>query len=351
MQIPSIDEGRFSEYLQRSDNETPFSEWLKKQEHPASIILAEGFEQRSLGILEHLASVNAQIPRLIIGRYVERSELNDRYRKRFEQLAQQIAPQRWDILDNHNDGLWIEEALALIDTSDIIIDITALSNIAIFRTLDIAALSNRNIFVTYSEAVEYWPKKIDWEQLKRDLSRIESIAEIVDTKPWLFSYEHKVVLIPGHEGYDSAGSGNALIGFLPFKCARLAAVLSEEVYSEMLFIAGRPHREENYWRFDALKEINLPIIKEWPVFEMSTFGYRNAIERFSTLLFSKDSMLERYDLHLAVMGSKLQTVACWIISSILQSVTVLTSIPAQYYSEAFSEGIGSSWVFKLTRPK
>jgi len=141
-----------------------------------------------------------------------------------------------------------------------------------------------------------------------------------------------------------------LIGFLPFKCARLAAILGEEDYSEVLFIAGHPHLKKNHWRKDALKEINEFTIKGRRVEDISTFLYRETLKEFIQILFSDDSLLQKYDVHLAVLGSKLQTVACWVLSNIIRSLTMVTSIPAKYFPEAFSEGIGNSWIFKLTTP-
>jgi hypothetical protein len=92
-------------------------------------------------------------------------------------------------------------------------------------------------------------------------------------------------------------------------------------------------------------------IKDWDVKEISTFSYRNTIEQIASLLFIKPALLEKYDVHLAITGSKLQTIACWVASCIVNSITVIASIPATYYPESFSDGIGVSWVFELFPPK
>ena len=68
-------------------------------------------------------------------------------------------------------------------------------------------------------------------------------------------------------------------------------------------------------------------------------------------MLSEESLLWKYDVHMAILGSKLQTVACWVFSRIVRSITVVTSVPTQYHPEAFSEGIGQSWVFTLAYPE
>ncbi len=339
------------EFLSRSDDEQLLNTWRIKHPSPFSLIMAEGFEERSLGVLKSIASAGLKLENLIIGRYTADYDLNNKYRAALEDLASIVAPSKWEVMDNHNDGLWVNDALNNLNSETIIIDITSMSNRSLFGGLDKALISGKNIFIGYSEADIYWPRKADWQELESNLENADKLADIVETKPWLFSYEHSVELVLNHEGYDSGGSRRALIAFLPFKSARLGVILDQEDFSECLFIAGCPHLEDKRWRLDALKKINESIIKNWSVVEMKTFGYRKTFEEMTKILFAEDSLLDKYDIKLAILGSKLQTVACWALSNIIPSITVITSTPAKYYPEAFSEGIGESWIFELPKPK
>jgi hypothetical protein len=173
----------------------------------------------------------------------------------------------------------------------------------------------------------------------------DDLADRTDESEWLYSGRNfHVELIKNHEGYDVAGTC-ALVAFLPFKRGRLAAVMSHAEYSEYLFIAGRPRLPKNIWRFNALKEINSLVTRDWPIEEMSTFVYRDALKKLATLLFSPDALSNRCDIHVAPLGSKLQTFACWTLSRITSAVTMVTGIPSRYFPNKYSEGIGSSWVF------
>jgi hypothetical protein len=312
--------------------------------------MAEGFEERSVGVLEQLADDNAKLAGVVIARYVNGDPHNQRFRARCEKAAKHVAPGKWRTVENHNDGLWVRQALDLVPCDEVVLDITGISNRALFTALDVAATSGRTVYVAYSEAEQYWPKKADWLEFKRGLTGSSTLAEMMDDKPWLFGPQHHVELVPEHEGYDTAGSACALVAFLPFKCARLGAVLGLGDYSETLYIAGCPRLKRNAWRLGALKEINAPIVGQGMVVEMATFGYRAAFKRLTTLLFSRGALLKRHNVHMAILGSKLQTVGCWALSRVISSITVITSVPQKYYAEAFSEGVGGSWVFKLTKP-
>jgi hypothetical protein len=279
--------------------------------------------------------------------------LNLRYREQYATLAEAIAPGRWHTVTIGESENWISDVLGSVDTNEIAVDITGLSNRSLFCTLDALSADSRTSFIGYSEAAHYRPKYDEWLALKAEAAEHVSdpslLAQKMDEREWLYGGEHRVVHIPGHEGYDVAGAC-ALVAFLPFKPARLAAILARREYSDYLFVAGRPRLPENLWRLEAQKTINASLTKSWAVCDMSTFGYRAAMLELAQPLFSDDGLLHRYDVHLAPLGSKLQTVACWIVSRLCRSLTVLSCVPGRYFPSAFSEGTGNTWYFPFRAP-
>jgi len=340
-------------YASRAKEEQLFTDWVPGGRLPA-LIVAEGFEERSLGILQSFADRGAQLPRIVIGRYAKDVDLNKKHRARFEELAEQLAPHAWVVIENHGKGDWVRQALAEIAEPEVALDITGLSTLALFGALDALSGASVNATLMYSEAAHYWPSVKDWRDIERERSpdhRSETaLADRADDSDWLYSGRNfHVDLIEGHEGYDVAGT-TALVAFLPFKAGRLAAVMSHAEYSEYMFIAGKPRLPANLWRLDALKRINGVAAREWPFVEMNTFGYREALKQMAALLFGPDSISHRCDIHLAPMGSKLQTVASWALSCITHAVTMVTGTPSRYFPDKYSKGIGASWVFPFVRP-
>jgi len=346
----SIESMRCAEYIASTVSEIPFSRWIEEYDGDITVIVTQGFEERSIGFIEGLAEQGLTADAVIIGRHSSHIEANAKYHARFEAAAVRVSRDPLRIIDLDVNGLWVSKALLYTRTSNVVLDITGIGTRGLFGALDAAAHSDKRVLISYTEAKEYWPKRADWATLKSELADVSSLPDAVDNKPWLFGYEHNVELIPGHEGYDSAGMERALIGLLPFKYARLAAVMSAEDYASFLFIAGRPRLPENAWRYEALLDINRDIVKDRRIVEMSTFGYRMALQKLHDILLQEDSLLEQYDVHVALMGSKLQDVACWALSCMIPSLTVLTAVPTKYYHEAFSEGVGQKWVFPLVSP-
>jgi hypothetical protein len=350
----SIELAECLRYADLAVGEASMADWPVRPEQPA-LLVAEGFEERSLGILAHLAERRVRLPAIFIGRYRKDAELNARHRARFEALAEALAPGGWHVLENADDGTWVREALSRADGTRVAVDITGLSCRGLFGALDEIAAAPHDVTIMYSEAAEYAPTQAEWERIRRaslpENADHDQVADLADEGQWLYSGRHfHVELIRGHEGYDVAGT-SALVAFLPFKAARLAAVINHAEYSQYLFIAGRPRLAENQWRLEALREFNRAVTKEWPTEVMSTFDYRAGVREVAELLFSPDSLSTRCDIHVAPMGSKLQTLACWAVSRITRSLTMVTSVPACYFPAAYSEGVGESWFFPFLRPR
>lgn len=340
-------------YADRAIAEQPFTNWEPMGRLPA-LLVSEGFEERSLGILQILARRGVRLPRLVIGRYANDVDLNKKYRARFGELAEAVAPRAWIVVENHDNGDWVRQALEAIAEPAVALDITGLSSRAIFGALDALSCAKADAALMYSEAAHYWPSVEDWVEIEKERTpefrSANALADRADESDWLYSGRNfHVDLIESHEGYDVAGT-TALVAFLPFKAGRLAAVMSHAEYSEYVFIAGRPRLPANLWRLDALKRINGVVTREWPVVEMSTFGYREVLRQMAALLFSSDSISHRCDIHLAPMGSKLQTIASWALSRITHAVTMVTGTPSRYFPDKYSKGIGASWFFPFVRP-
>jgi len=340
-------------YIEKAIEEIPFSTWRADNDRVPAVLVVEGFEERSIGFLRRLADTKVSVPALVLGRYGDNGDLNVEFREEFEALASRVASGRWQVVELKDGEDWAREAAQLVGGNELIVDISALTTRGIFFALDRLTRHSRHVSIAYSEAGEYRPTREEWEGLLRevagDVDEDTLIAEKADEMPWLYSGTHHAEIVTGHEGFDAAGV-NALVAFFPFKCARLAAVLGEQDYSAYVFIAGRPRLEGNSWRLEALMRINASVVKDWPIVDMDTFGYKSTLSALSKEICSDEGLLQRFDVHLAPMGSKLQKVACWVLSMLVPSVTVTTAVTHGYYPEAFSHGVGESWVFPLLDP-
>ena len=353
MQCRGIEYEICNQYIQDSRPEVDLIKWLSNQDSPLDVVIFQGFEERSLGLLQILAKKQNRIETLIIHRY-KAKKLHDPNRRLDNKVKDYIEKIRPNFCSFHE----IDERVKLVDSlkgtssETCVLDITGLSRYLLFSFLDQATELGREVFIAYTEPEKYWPQKDDYEKIINELSdkTPSEVAKVIDSQPWLYSWEHEIKTIDNHDGYDIAGYPRILIGFLTFKCARIASIVKDHVYSDYIFISGKPRLEENFWHNEARKKINESLINSWPVVEINTFGYRDTIRELTNILFGDKLVLERYNVSITPLGSKLQTVACWVISRICRSITFVTSAPKNYFEKAYSENLGESWVFPLLKP-
>jgi len=314
------------------------------------LFLAEGFEERSLGLLEWLAGRGLRAEQVVLGRYGSQPDLNSLHRERYLGLCAQVSEKPYVVRNIDETGDWIREvAEERTGNPDrrIVLDVSGMSGRAIFAALDAMMRCGEGFALAYSEAKTYWPRQGDVQSIlgagATDVDSEDRHA-LIEDEHWLHGGSHHVDLLPGHEGYDAGTKGVALVGFLPYKSSRLGAVLGWMDYSHRLFIAGVPRLSANGWRRDALLQINSRIIGGARVVDVPTFGYREVLAQVATLLLGSEGLLERHNIHMAVLGSKLQTIGCWLLSRVVPAITMVTSTPATYYNRAFSEGVGMSWL-------
>ena len=78
-------------YAESAVGEQALLNWEPGKQPPA-LLVPEGFEERSLGVLLNLSRRRIRLPRILIGRYIRDDDLNKRFREQFEALAQELAP-------------------------------------------------------------------------------------------------------------------------------------------------------------------------------------------------------------------------------------------------------------------
>lgn len=346
-----LEEQQLRTYHRRAESETPLCTWWLRYQPDATLFVAQGFEERGLGVLRCLSTSGISIPRVVLGRYKAGTDDNERFRNEFVELAYRVGKNVVE-LEGVEDGSWVRKEIKATQTRITILDISALSNRALFPALDALHESLLPAALVYSEASSYWPSKENWQDFKHRLglqSKTTFVGSEFDFEPMLYGGEHRVIVAPKHEGYDTPGAKLALLTFLPFKAARLGALMSWSGYARYILVEGRPRLKRNSWRLDVLREINEKLVLNKEVIELSTFGYLDCLGGLVDHLYNY-GILEQYTLHLSPIGSKLQNVATWILSTMLPDLTVIISVPNTYYSEAFSRGVGRSWAFHLLRP-
>ena len=136
-----------------------------------------------------------------------------------------------------------------------------------------------------------------------------------------------------------------LIAFLTFKRSRLSAVLREYEASSRILIEGLPERADLAWRKKAMEIINFDLFEEFrkSVETLNTLAWRDTRDRLERF-YTDDANCFRYNILLAPLGSKMQTVGAWAFARRHSEIKLITSTPLRHFPEKYSAGWRDTFV-------
>jgi hypothetical protein len=318
-----------------------------------TIIHAPGFEDRTMAVTAGLTSSRGV--RALLLDYVPFNQTNrlPDVRNAFLVQGVKISDEdilRYDRFDPSDFESRLLSRLTYHHTKRAIIDASTMSKLAIMLVLQVCRQIDLDTSVLYSEAKEYGPSKEEFDQA-RDRNEIH--------RPTLhvFNGIHGIVMVESLASVAMQGQPTAAIVFMSFNDA-LTQLLLNTVYPARLFlINGRPPIHS--WRESATAWVHEQVRREWeednPVVSgdgmkaelpkriASTLDYRESV---SLLLELYWRLSATHRVLLAPSGSKMQTVACYLVKALHPDIHIEYPSPEGFARE-YSTGIGDRWILNL----
>jgi hypothetical protein len=319
------------------------------------VIHAPGFEDRTLAILDNVSG-NAKARGILLDYrpFNEKNKLLE-VRRGLSERGITISDEDTLIYDRFTPDRFEDELelrLLYVRARQVFVDISSMSKLAIMLVLQVCLKLDLATRILYSEAEAYRPTRDEFEHARRD-------RKIHRPTLHVFNGIHGVVRVDSLASVAMQGQPTAAIVFMSFNDA-LTQVLLNTVYPGRLFlINGRPPIHS--WREAATAWVHEQVRREWhednPV-ERSTGADMGMPLRTASTLDYRDSVALLLDLYwqlsashrilLAPSGSKMQTVACYIVKALHPDVHVEYPSPEGFAPE-YSTGTGARWLLDLDR--
>lgn len=312
------------------------------------LVTVAGFEDRHLAAIKVLAS--GATGEAIILNYKPNDSRND-----FDSLATELRlkgvrirdknvldynrfkPERF--AENLKRRLKAQRAL------HVVLDISAMSKLAILLCLDVCRELNLAVTVHYSEAIRYGPSKKDYEKAKAESALHRPSIQI-------YTGVQGVLRVPRFSSVAMQGQPTAAIAFMSFNEELIQALLNCVYPARLFLINGKPPRLK--WREEATAWIHEPLLHEWPTTDnpmrnglpartASTLDYRQLLAILRQLYWD---LAVDHRILLAPTGSKMQTISCFLITALHPDVHIEYPTP-QGFLNLYSEGIGDHWTVEF----
>ena len=325
---------------------------LKPVTHPLLlkdyvVIAAAGFEDRTLALSK---TIETQRSHLILAVYKDWETGNridsllDSYRDSGID-SNAVTFLDYDRFDPDAFGQDLQTRINQAAQTRVLVDISTMSRLEIMIVLDVCRSSNREISIFYAEAANYGPTEKEYEDARQGLYPRPSMQ--------VYSGLSGLVRPARLSSVALQGEPTAVIAFMSMNEVLTQALINCTSPSRLFLINGRPPRHT--WRERATAWIHDELRSEWPQSDnpllTSSDGHALPSRSTSTLWYAEtvDVLLDlywscasEYRIILAPTGSKMQTVASFMVKAIHRDIHIEYPTPESFL-RSYSQGIGQQW--------
>ena len=305
---------------------------------------AYGFEQRSLGWSDYQIHQGSVLSRGFLFKYRHRKGRNLIHELRHNlQLLGISEPNdiTYDVPSPHTIETEIEQKIwPILDKIDeIILDISAMTKLLILVTLCKLIEFHGLLRIVDSEANEYPPTNKDYERYKQ---------KMVEVAKFPSRGVEAIIRVKCLSSIRMQGQPVTMIAFASFNEQLVRHMLGTINPHRLIFINGRPPREDFRWREDATQEIHKQLIDQYksdnPIDKLEKL-----LERVSSTLYYSETIDCLDDIYnnfgnyeriiCAATGSKMQTVGLFFSKIRHPDIHIEYPTPDSYLVKGRPQGV------------
>jgi hypothetical protein len=313
------------------------------------LVLAAGFEERAFQVLStHRFNDRAHVILVLYDNDVPGNpELGKRYRIAAEEkfLKSHIHRVQLHANDIDNFKLKCQEVIRALpsDLGKFGIDVSGMPAHVIFALLNLIreAQPYEDQICFYTAAREYTPTEKEYEELKRKQ------GDDIEYVPKSMALEMSQLLVfEPFSGYRSGDARCCLALFAGYELHRSTGVVDEINPAVTLLMYGKPASEKLAWRLDLSRRLHQKFEKtrRCAVEEVST---RDVGECMAVLEEYYNFTVDDYDLTIAPVCSKMQTIASFLFWEKYPEVQVTFPLPIGYDPDRRPRGVESTYALEL----
>jgi len=305
---------------------------------------AVGFEDRALAVLNESLQLKKRFDKVIAIEYRPLDNRNKKkeFQRKIDKFNISNITVKWVIYDRYKPEEFLKSLdiikKTIVSTSNLIVDISAMSKLLIMVLLQGLRDLDVNLSVVYVEADVYHPMFENFEAEKEKYQKETEALPI-----FLTTDVYDIVTTTSLSTIAMQGYPVMMIAFPTFNHRELTALVNEIIPQHLILLEGRPHERHNDWRPKAIRWLNRRIIEHLAKGEIlteeyrvvSTFDYKETIK-----ILEKIYQLYKYAKKIVVVptGSKFQTFGVFLFKQMhpdIQIIYPVTKKFADMYTEAY----------------
>jgi hypothetical protein len=331
-----------------------FENWFQKNNYKSlSLLLSAGFEDRAQAAPLYIANKSNEIKAHAIILDYDEIYANEPNRSKILGIIDNGFSSRELIPSSRLDYALLRCKERVLEGDNLLVDISGMDRILIFKILNFLFFNNIFFNIVYTEAETYYPNKKFYYQLekiyKSDEIRLLNKYQDLEKLEEIYSYDCDVYYPKEFRGRPEPGRPSVLIAFLTFKRSRLQVILRAFEFSKRILIISKPIRKDLYWRKELLELINYDLIRnrlaeKKEILTLDPFLVCKELEKYI-----KDNFYNKFNIYLAPLGSKMQTVGSLLFWHRHKGTSIIFSQPKKYFNKKYSKGYRDTFLISYEK--
>jgi hypothetical protein len=304
---------------------------------------AYGFEPRSLGWINFYSGHGEILKKALIIKYK-----NPKGKNKIQQMkkaldicgVREILEIKYDTKAPYNFNEMLSGAFKSHkeNIDEVVVDISALTKLAILVCLSILRDFKGILRIVYSEAQSYSPAKEEYEKSKKDMQMFMKFPS---------RGFDSIVRLKCMSSIRMQGQPVIMVAFTSFNEQLVSSILRTITPHRLIFINRKLPREDFKWREHATQEIHKDLIEEYH--NDNPIDDSGLLSRVASTLYYKDTIeiieniYNDYGLHeriiCAATGTKMQTVGLFFCKIMHPDLHIEYPTPDSYFDKGSSEGV------------
>lgn len=228
----------------------------------------------------------------------------------------------------------------------VILDISGLPNFAICITVMKIrrALPTANLTLLYTEAEEYFPRRKDFERIRRAMNSRAAMP----FPEYLSAHAVNMFFPSMFTGMALGHNDTCLVVFAGYEPHRTHCVIEAANPSKLVMVYGEPGRRDLKWRLDLSRIMHKGIESQLMSTEEIT-STSEISDNLQLLLNYYDYLYDDHVLCICPTNSKMQAVASALAWEIYPDIQLNFPIPAEYLPKRFSVDARETFAIDLGR--
>ncbi len=290
-----------------------------------SLVLAAGFEDRTINILHKISDVFPSFVLIVLYKgegHPNKEEEIKTYLKKNKIAFDTIEFDR-KFPQIFEDNI-CNKILQFTNFSNIIIDISSMSKLLIMDLIVNLSKIKKRIVIIYTEPKEYRPTQTQYLKKKRNIKQDTSklYFQTLDVSATVTTINLSSIAM--------SDAPRFLAAFPTFNEDLLITLFQEFSPNAWLLIHGIPLRQKDKWRLKAIEYINHHVLSQISDIEQTKISTYNYVQTFSLLEKCYQKVKFTHKFIIGPPTSKLQAVAVALFKLYRQDVQILYPTPKSY---------------------